>query len=326
MVILCGYDTIKDALVNHAEFFSDRPHNPLFSKSIKEHGIAFSNGENWKVMRRFTLSTLRHYGMGKKTIENRIVKEAECLSFSNFTSLNAALTNIIVGILLNERFEYEDPTILRLKALASEKIKLLGSPWVKLYNSFPSVMDRLPGPHRTICKNFKEFQSIIIATFTKSKKEFDMNDQSNLGKQESTQYYHNENLIVLVGDLFAAAVESMSSTMRWGLLLMTKYPEIQKKVQSEIDKVIGSAQPQMEHRKQMAYTDAVIHEIQRFGDVTSITIPHGTTIIPVLHSIHKDKKYFEKPEEFYPEHFLDSDGNFKKNEAFIPYSLGNIHN
>ncbi|XP_071999889.1 cytochrome P450 2K4-like [Engystomops pustulosus] len=357
MVILCGYETIKDALMNHAEVFSDRPHNPLFSKSIKDHGIVFSNGEKWKVIRRFTISTLRDYGMGKKTIENKITEEAECLvqkwksyegkPFGNFTSLSAAVTNIIVAILLNKRFEYEDPTLLRLMALVSENIRLLGSPWVRLYNSFPSLMDQLPGPHRTIFENLREFQGFIRATFTKFRKELDVNDQRNLvdtflakqqeGKTESTQYFSDENLTVLVGDLFGAGMETTSTTLRWSLLLMIKYPEIQKKVQNEIDKVIGSAQPQMEHRKQMPYTDAVVHEIQRFGDIAPTTVPHvasedvtfrgyfipkGTPILPILHSIHMDKEYFERPEEFYPEHFLDSEGNFKKNEAFIPFSLG----
>ncbi|KAM3930522.1 cytochrome P450 2K4-like [Leptodactylus fuscus] len=357
IVILCGYDAIKDALINHAEVFSARPVNPLFSKSIKDHGIVFSNGENWKVMRRFTLSTLRDYGMGKKTIENKIVEEAECLvqklktfegkPFGNFTSINAAVTNIIVAILLNKRYDYEDPTILRLMDLVSENIRLLGSPWVRLYNSFPSLMDRLPGPHRTIFANLREFQNFIRSTFTKYKKELDVNDQRNLvdaflakqqeGKTESTEYYHNENLTVLVGDLFGAGMETTSTTLRWSLLLMIKHPEIQKKVQNEIDKVIGSAQPQMEHRKQMPYTDAVVHEIQRFGDIAPTTVPHaasqdvtfrgyfipkGTPILPILHSIHKDKEYFEKPDGFYPEHFLDSEGNFRKNEAFIPFSIG----
>ncbi|XP_073530116.1 cytochrome P450 2C14-like [Phyllobates terribilis] len=356
-VVLCGYEAVKDALINHADVFSDRPHAPVVRKLSNNNGVVFSNGENWKVMRRFTLSTLRDYGMGKKTIENKIIEEAECLvqklksygekPFENLTSINAAVANIIVAILLSHRFEYEDPTILKLIGLINENIRLLGSPWVRLYNSFPTLMALLPGPHRTIFGNNREFQKFIRATFTKQKKELDVNDQRNLidaflakqeeGKPESTEYYHNENLTVLVGNLFAAGMETTSTTLRWGLLLMMKYPEIQKKVHNEIERVIGSAQPQMEHRKQMPYTDAVIHEIQRFGDIAPTSVPHatsedvtfrgysipkGTVIFPLLHSILRDKAYFEKPDEFYPEHFLDSNGNFKKSEAFVPFSIG----
>ncbi|XP_075057369.1 cytochrome P450 2K4-like [Mixophyes fleayi] len=357
MVILCGYDTIKDALVNHADEFTDRPHIPVFDKIEKGHGIVFTNGENWKVMRRFALSTLRDFGMGKKTIENKIIEEAECLtqafksyggkSFNNLTIINAAVANIIVSILLSHRYEYDDPTILRLMASINENIKLLASPMVMLYNSFPSVVDWLPGGHKKIFENAEKFHSFIRSTFTKQKEELDVNDQRNLidvflakqqeGKPESALYFHNENLTTVVGNLFGAGMETTATTLRWGLLLMMKYPDIQKKVQNEIERVIGSASPQLEHRKQMPYTDAVIHEIQRFGDIAPGNVPHatsqdvtfrgyfipkGTTVIPLLTSALKDGTYFEKPEEFYPEHFLNSEGHFKKNEAFIPFSMG----
>ncbi|CAJ0966366.1 unnamed protein product [Ranitomeya imitator] len=407
-IILCGYETIKDALINHAELFSERPNIPLFSEATKGHGVIFSTGENWKAMRRFTLSTLRDYGMGRRTIEDKITEESEYLihklksyegkAFDNITSIYAAVTNIIVSILLSKRFDYEDPTILRLMGLVNENVKLLSSPWVVLYNCFPLLAKLLPGAHKTIFENTKEFHNFIIRTFTKQKKELDVNDQRNLidaylakqreGKAENIKFFNNDNLISLVGDLFGAGMETTSTTLRWGILLMMKYPEIQKKVQNEIERVIGSAQPQMEHRKEMPYTDAVIHEIQRFGDIAPAAVPHatsqdvtfrgyfipkkvqneiervigsaqpqmehrkempytdaviheiqrfgdiapaavphatsqdGATVIALIHSALRDKDYFEKPEEFYPGHFLDSAGNFKKNEAFIPFSIG----
>ncbi|XP_073481198.1 cytochrome P450 2K1-like isoform X2 [Aquarana catesbeiana] len=298
MVVLCGYDTVKDALINHAEEFYERPNTAIIARTSHGNGILFAHGENWKVMKRFTLSTLRDFGMGRRSIENKINEEAQCLMqelksykgepFENMTIVNAAVANIIVSILLGDRFEYGDPTILKLMRIINENIR-----------SFGTIMIR--------------------------------------GKPESTLYFHNDNLGMLVSDLFVAGMETTSTTLRWGLLLMIKNPEIQKKVQNEIDRVIGSAEPKIEHRKQMPYTDAVIHEIQRFADILPLNVPHatakdvtfrgynipkGTTIIPLLTSVLRDKAYFEKPDEFYPEHFLDSRGNLKKNEAFIPFSLG----
>ncbi|XP_075057368.1 cytochrome P450 2C14-like [Mixophyes fleayi] len=357
VVILCGFDTIKDALINHADQFSNRPKRPVISTLQKDNGLIFANGENWKVMRRFTISTLRDFGMGRKTLENKITEEAECLTqtfksyggkpFNHKTILNAAVGNIIVSILLNHRFEYDDPTLLQLMSLINDNIRLAGKPMVMLYNTFPSVMGWLPGAHKIIFKNIIQLHTFIRATFTKQKQELDVNNQRNLidaflvkqqeGKPESALYYHNDNLIALMVDLFAAGMETTTTTLRWGLLLMIKYPDIQKKVQNEIEKVIGSAQPQIEHRKQMPYTEAVINEIQRYGDIVPGNAPHatsqdvtfkgyfipkGTTIIPLLTSVLKDPAYFEKPEQFYPEHFLTSEGHFKKNEAFIPFSIG----
>lgn len=52
------------------------------------------------------------------------------------------------------------------------------------------------------------------------------------------------------------------------------YPE---KVSDEITKVVGSAQPRIAHRTQMPYTDAVIHEVQRFANILPTGLPHATT-------------------------------------------------
>ncbi|KAM4043860.1 uncharacterized protein ACNLHF_014153 [Anomaloglossus baeobatrachus] len=357
VVVLCGYETVKDALVNHAEEFSERPYVPIFQDISKGYGVTFSHGENWKVMRRFTISTLRDLGMGRKTIENQINEECDFLvkkfksyggkPFENTMIMNAAVANIIVSILLGHRFDYEDPVFLQLMSYINENIRLAGTPMVMLYNTFTSLIRWLPGCHRKVNQNAVDTQKFIRETFKKKKEQLDVNDQRTLidtflvkqqeEKAEFASYFHNENLVILVGNLFAAGMETTSTTLRWGLLLMMKYPEIQKNVQIEIEKVLGSSEPQSEHRKLMPYTDAVIHEVQRFSNIIPTNLPHataqdvtfkgffipkGTYVMPLLTSVLRDEAYFEKPNEFYPQHFLDSKGNFVKNEAFLPFSAG----
>ncbi|TFK08614.1 immunoglobulin superfamily member 2 [Platysternon megacephalum] len=190
MVVLSGYETVKEALVNQADAFAERPKVPVFEDTSKGYGVIFSHGNNWKVMRRFTLTTLRDFGMGKRAIEDRIVEEYGFLMkdieshkgkpFDITTIMNAAVSNIIVSILLGERFDYKNPTFLKLLNLLSENIRLAGS---------PSVTE----------------------------------------KSKTNGYFHNANLISLVSNLFGAGTETTSTTLRWGLLLMMKYPQIQSR-------------------------------------------------------------------------------------------------
>ncbi|XP_069832032.1 cytochrome P450 2K6-like [Dendropsophus ebraccatus] len=356
IVVLAGYETVRDALVNHAEEFGERGRLKIFHDMDKEMGILFSHGENWRTMRRFTLSTLRDFGMGKSTIEEKII--AECVHlhnefastkgkpFDNMMILNASVANIIVSILLGYRMDYDDPQFKRLLSLINENVRLAGMPMVSLYNIFP-FLGLLPGSHKTIVKNVKEQCEFITKTFVEHLRNLDENDQRSfidafLVKQKeeagnSQSYFHNGNLTRVVRNLFTAGMETTSTTLRWGLLLMIKYPKIQEKVQEEISRVIGSAQPMYSHRGQMPFTNAVIHEIQRFADIVPLNlghettkdvtfkgyfIPKGTYIIPLLSSVLRDKTQFENPEDFDPTHFLDASGNFIKKDAFMPFSAG----
>ncbi|NWJ07804.1 CP2J2 protein, partial [Crypturellus undulatus] len=84
------------------------------------------------------------------------------------------------------------------------------------------------------------------------------------------------------------------------------------------------------------YTNAVVHEVQRFSNVVPVGVPRlttrdtllggylvpkGTFLVTNLTSVLMDKKEWETPGAFNPEHFL-KDGQFCRREAFIPFSLG----
>ncbi|XP_063173358.1 cytochrome P450 2K1-like [Candoia aspera] len=357
IVVLTGYETVKEALVDQADVFAGRPFVPIFDDLSKGFGIIFARGENWKVMRRFTLATLRDYGMGRRTIEDKIIEECGVLAktietyagkpFEITTIMTAAVSNIIVSILFGKRYDYEDATFLRLLKLINENIRISGSSDMLLYNMFPRL-GFLLGSHKRRLNNRKEFHDFIQATFIEHLKDLDENDQRSFidsflvrqreeNKKTTERYFHYENLRAVVGNLFAAGTETTSNTLCWAVLLMMKYPEIQRKVQEEIAKVIGNLQPRTDHRAKMPYTDAVVHEVQRFADILPTNVPHATTrditfkgffipkgmhIVPLLSSVLHDESQWEKPQEFYPEHFLDAEGKFVKKDAFLPFSAG----
>ncbi|XP_029284837.1 cytochrome P450 2J2-like [Cottoperca gobio] len=358
VVVLNKFEVLKEALVNQKDILGDRPHLPLVQDITHGLGLLFSSGNTWKQQRRFALSTLRNFGFGKKSIEAVILDEfTHCAKdfnshkgkpFNPHLTINNTVSNIICSLVFGHRFEYGDEKFMKLMTWFGKSLQIQASIWAQLYNSFPWLMRRLPGPHQTVQHMFNDAKDFIRVEIKEHKQNWDPSDQRDyidcylneiqMGKGQVEDAFDEENLVICVLDLFVAGSETTSTTLRWAFLYMAKYPEIQAKVQDEIDKVIGqSRQPSMEDRANLPYTDAVIHEIQRMGNVIPLSLPHstnkeiqlggytipkGVTIIPNLTSVMFDKNEWETPNTFNPGHFLNEEGKFVKPAAFIPFSAG----
>lgn len=48
-------------------------------------------------------------------------------------------------------------------------------------------------------------------------------------------------------------------------------------VQDELSRLVGSRQIRVDDRKNLPYTDAVIHETQRLANIVPMSIPHKTS-------------------------------------------------
>ncbi|KAI4815770.1 hypothetical protein KUCAC02_005897, partial [Chaenocephalus aceratus] len=78
-VALVGYDAEKEALVDHADDFTGRGPLPFLMKATNGYGLGIRNGERWRQLQHFTLTTLRDVGMGRKGMEQWIQEESQHL-------------------------------------------------------------------------------------------------------------------------------------------------------------------------------------------------------------------------------------------------------
>ncbi|XP_025770635.1 cytochrome P450 2B11-like [Puma concolor] len=265
VVMLCGIEAIREALVDQAEAFSGRGRVSTVERIFQGHGVIFANGERWKLLRRFSLATMKNFGMGKRSIEERIQEECQCVVEELRKTQGESPENGYAG--------EEDLTAPSL---------------LQVFELFYNFLKYFPGTHKQIYKNVQEIIAFIEDAVEKHRETLDPSTPRDFidaylirmdkEKSDPNSEFHHRNLICTVLSLFFAGTETTSSTLRYGFQLMLKYPHVTERVHKEIDQVIGPHRlPSLDDRAKMPYTDAVIYEIQRFSDLFPIGAPHMVT-------------------------------------------------
>uniref|UniRef100_A0A8C3IXH5 Cytochrome P450 n=1 Tax=Chrysemys picta bellii TaxID=8478 RepID=A0A8C3IXH5_CHRPI len=353
-VVLCGYEAVRDALVGHAEEFGGRAAIAIHERVTDGYG----GEKKWRELRRFTITTLRNFGMGKKTMAQRVQEETQYLveavadmegeAFDPISSVRHAVSNVVCAVVFGSRFSYKDQAFLELLGMMGNYSNYFMSPFAQVYNTFPGIMRYLPGPHNKVFNESEKLKNFIQKRIDSHKRTLEPSCprdyidcfliKSEKGKSTSEDVFSDENLLMAVFDLFGAGTVSTANSLLFFFLVMAKFPQIQARVQQEIEEVVGATHaPSMEDRVRMPYTNAVIHEMQRSqkGQIENFPravtrrtefrgyiIPQGTAVIPLFSTVHSDPKHWKTPEEFNPGHFLDEKGEFRPNEAFMPFSAG----
>ncbi|NXR66615.1 CP2J2 protein, partial [Rhadina sibilatrix] len=259
-----------------------------------------------------------------------------------------SISNVICAVVFGYHFSDEDKTFHELIHATEKIFRFAGSFVHQMYEILPWLLRRLPGPHKKVLACYdvlssfarKEIRRHVERGIPAEPQDFIDFYLAEIekSKEGAKPKYDEENLVYVINDLFLGGSETSSTTLYWGLLYMVVNPDIQAKVQKELDVVLGPSQSICyEDRRRLPYTNAVVHEIQRFSNIVFVGVPRlcvrnttllgfpvkkGTIVIPNIASVLYDPEQWETPRQFNPGHFLDKEGNFVPQEAFLPFSAG----
>ncbi|NWX01810.1 CP2H2 protein, partial [Caloenas nicobarica] len=144
--------------------------------------------------------------------------------------------NIICSIVFGDRFDYEDKKFLTLIDLLDKNDELQKSIQIQLYNFFPTIMEYLPGPHQKLIQSTEKVNEFTLEIIAEHQQTLDpacprdfidaFLNKMEQEKGNSHSEFTTETLSRTTLDLFLAGTGTTSITLRHGLLILQRYPEI----------------------------------------------------------------------------------------------------
>uniref|UniRef100_A0A8C0AJX6 unspecific monooxygenase n=1 Tax=Bos mutus grunniens TaxID=30521 RepID=A0A8C0AJX6_BOSMU len=134
-----------------------------------------------------------------------------------------------------------------------------------------------------------------------------------------------------------AGYETTSSTLSFLLYILATHPDVQQKLQVEIDATFpNKAPPTYDVLAQMEYLDMVVNETLRMFpiavrlerlckkdvEIHGVSIPKGTTVTVPISVLHKDPQLWPEPEEFRPERFSKKNKDSINPYVYLPFGTG----
>ncbi|XP_004421872.1 PREDICTED: cytochrome P450 1A2 [Ceratotherium simum simum] len=370
VLVLSGLDTIRQALVRQGDDFKGRP--DLYSSTLVFDGQSMTfnpdSGPVWAARRRLAQNALNAFSTASDPaspsscyLEEHVSKEAEALltrlqalmagagCFDPYIQVVESVANVIGAMCFGRHFPQSSEEMLSLVKNSHEFVETAssGNP----VDFFP-ILRYLPNPTLQRFKTFNQrFLRFLQKTVQEHYQDFDKNSVQDI---TGALFKHRENssragggiipqerIVNLINDIFGAGFDTITTAISWSLMYLVTNPKIQKKIQEELDTVVGRARrPRLSDRPQLPYMEAFILETFRHSSFLPFTIPHSTVRDTTLNGfyipkercvfinqwqVNHDERLWGDPFEFRPERLLTANGtaiNRTLSEKVMLFGMG----
>ncbi len=249
------------------------------------------------------MATLRDFGFGKQSMEELVETEAAELinivdkHYANKPTdvqflFNIKVLSSIWRIVAGKNLDHFDPELL-------DACKLLTKTMQEMYNPFNNIIVNYPLAFKILIAKLnlnpmkKMFHSLIELCRRDMKEHLqtyqddhprdfiDAYIKHGMSSPEGSSFHGKEfetNLKNVLTDIFIAGSETTSTTLAWAILFLLRNPEVQTRVQEELDSVVGRERSvKISDRPHLHFTNAVVLEIHRRANLDPFAVPHATT-------------------------------------------------
>ncbi|MBO1331719.1 cytochrome P450 [Streptomyces sp. VRA16 Mangrove soil] len=134
-----------------------------------------------------------------------------------------------------------------------------------------------------------------------------------------------------------AGHETTATTLTFGLHLLGRNPQVQRRAHEELDAVLGDGRaPRAADMERLPYLERVVKEALRLypaaaavgrravvdTELDGMTVPAGSDIAIASYVIHRHPEYWDEPERFDPDRFLPEAEKARPRYAWLPFGGG----
>ncbi|XP_049963613.1 probable cytochrome P450 6a13 [Schistocerca serialis cubense] len=139
---------------------------------------------------------------------------------------------------------------------------------------------------------------------------------------------------------YLAGFETSSTTMSFALYELALNPDVQKRLQEEVDATMQKNDGQLTYEaiSEMSYLDKVVSETLRMYPPGAILarkctrrykfpdggpeLEEGATVFVPVYGLHNDPQYFPEPQRFNPERFSEEEKAERHPYVYLPFGEG----
>ena len=155
--------------------------------------------------------------------------------------------------------------------------------------------------------------------------------QDDDGSRMTDQQLRDEAITIVL-----AGHETTAIALSWTWYLLARHPEVEQRLVKELEEVLNGRQPELEDVSRLPYTEAVLYETMRVYppihgigresiaacDINGYALPARTNIYIMPYIIQRDPRWFDDPETFRPERWLNNALKQLPRFAYFPFGGG----
>ena len=182
-----------------------------------------------------------------------------------------ATANVFCAMVFGSRYELDNPEFIRIVEIGSGLFTMLVNgflvdvlPWLKFF-PFKSIQI-----FQELCKDRDEIFGRIYREHVEANRlqiPRNLTDALLKARDEAEEDDSNkgiitdQHIIVMMYEIFPAALMNIANTLCWALLYLTRNPDVQQMLHQELDQVVGSNRlPALEDKKSLPFLEATITE------------------------------------------------------------------